>query len=82
MAMSEGLPPMQWEDVLCSIDADRDAVFNIILSALVLENGGSATASVVTLRELRAKKKDCSLTAEVVYGQLLVSLVDKDDVIK
>lgn len=78
--MSDDLPPMQWEDVLCSINADSDAVFNIILSALILENGGSATASVVTLRELHAKKGQCSLTAEVKHGQLVVRLVEAEEV--
>lgn len=78
--MMKDLPPMQWEDVLCSINADRDAVFNIILSALALENGGSVTASVMTLRELHSKNGKSGLLAEVQDGQLLVRLVDAEDI--
>lgn len=70
---------MQWEDILCYMDAERDAAFNIMLSALVLENGGSVQVSVHSLRELRANKRDWSLIAEVEHGQLVLKLVEREE---
>ena len=78
--MSDDLPPLQWEEILCHMLTDRDAAFNIMLSALVLENGGSVQVSVHSLRELRANKQGCSLIAEVEHGQLVMRLVEPDDV--
>ena len=67
---------MQWEDVICASGCDKGAVANIILSALVLENGGSLTVSVMTLRDLQRDSRFSRLTAEVEAGQLVIRLVE------
>jgi hypothetical protein len=77
--MSDDLPPMQWEEILCHMLTNRDAAFNIMLSALVLENGGSVQVSVHSLRELQAHNRECSLMAEVEHGQLVIKLVENGE---
>jgi hypothetical protein len=67
--------PLQWEDVLSSGNDAGVPTFTTILSALVLENGGSMSVSVMSLRELVKSSSSLRLVAEVDSGQLVVSLI-------
>jgi hypothetical protein len=50
-------------------------MFTTILSAIILENGGSMSVSVMSLRDLVKGSANMRLIAEVDSGQLVVSLV-------
>ena len=67
--------PLQWEDVLSKGNEAGVPTFTTILSALVLENGGSMSVSVMSLRELVKGSSSLRLVAEVDSGQLVVSLL-------
>jgi hypothetical protein len=67
--------PLQWEDVLSKGNEAGVPTFTTILSALVLENGGSMSVSVMSLRELVKGSSSLRLVAEVDSGQLVVSLI-------
>jgi len=67
--------PLQWEDVLSKGNEAGVPTFTTILSALVLENGGSMSVSVMSLRELVKGSSSLRLVAEVDSGQLVVSLM-------
>jgi hypothetical protein len=67
--------PLQWEDVLAKGSEAGVSTFTTILSAIVLENGGSMSVSVMSLRELVRGSSQLRLVAEVDSGQLVVSLM-------
>jgi hypothetical protein len=67
--------PLQWEDVLTKTDDPKSPMFTTILSAIILENGGSMSVSVMSLRDLVKGSANMRLIAEVDSGQLVVSLV-------
>ncbi len=67
--------PLQWEDVLTKTEDPRSPTFTTILSAIVHENGGSMSVSVMSLRELVKGSSTMRLIAEVDSGQLVVSLI-------
>lgn len=67
--------PLQWEDVLTKTEDPKSPMFTTILSAIILENGGSMSVSVMSLRDLVKGSANMRLIAEVDSGQLVVSLV-------
>jgi len=67
--------PLQWEDVLAKGNEAGVPTFTTILSAIVLENGGSMSVSVMSLRDLVKGSSSLRLVAEVDSGQLVVSLM-------
>ena len=68
--------PIQWEDVIRKVDDSPTEVFSLILSTILMENGGPITISVATLRELYKTGARMKVVAEIDQTQLVVSLVD------
>lgn len=71
--------PIQWEDVIRNVDCSPTEVFSLILSTILMENGGPITISVATLRELCKTGARMRVVAEIDQTQLVVSLVEPSE---